>query len=153
VRCLVFAFVAVSLCASSSGRRREATPEISWRCNIDAERARGGPASIIVDGRSFVLLSQGTSGCRTLQRSEYRRHDVPDDAISAAAGWFAGGGEEFYAVLQHRTLFVYHRLVEESGPLHPRYRLIARIPWQPTTPNQSLHPTADRCTERLKEEL
>ena len=83
---------------------------------------------MVVDGRSFILLSRGTSGCRTLQRSEYRTHDVPEHAISAAAGWFAGGGEEFHAILQHRPLLIYHRLVEETGPEHPRYRRIGRIP-------------------------
>ena len=100
--------------------------------------------SVAVDGRRFVLFRDAASGCRTLRSSEHPAHDVPDDAISAAAGWFAGYGEEFYAVLQDRTLLVYHRLLEETGPLHPPYRLIARIPIHPTTPNQTMQVTATR---------
>ena len=121
-------FLTSCSCVYATAKDREATPQVSWHCELDAEQGRAGPASIVVNGHPFVLLKQGTSGCHTLERSEYRAHDVPDYAISAAVGWFAGGGEEFYALLRRDKLFVYHRLVEETGPLHPRYRLIARIP-------------------------
>ena len=132
MRYLLFALSAsvLSACVSSKSAR-ESAPQISWHCKFDPEQSRGGPASIIVDGQSFPLMSHGTSGCRTLPRSEYLAHDVPDDAISAAAGWFAGGGEEFYASLESETLVVYHRLVEETGPERPRYRKIGRIPFPP----------------------
>ena len=107
-----------ALCACGGARPRQpASPRISWHCEFDPENSRGGPASILVDGRSFVMLRYGTSGCHILDPSEYRLHDVPDYAISAAAGWFAGGGEEFSAVVYGTTLVVYHRLVEETGPV------------------------------------
>src|SRR5437899_10387042 len=100
MRCVFITFLASVLCACSSARAsRESPPQISWHWTFDPELSRGGPVSIVVDGHSFVLLRQGTSGCRPLQRSEYRGHDVPDDAISAVAGWFGGRGEEFYARL------------------------------------------------------
>ena len=154
MHCVVFTLIACSLWACAGARAsRETAPQISWHCAFDPEHSRSGPISVVVNGRSFVLVRQGASACRILERSEYRAHDIPDQAISAAAGWFAGGGEEFYASLQRQTLLVYHRLVEETGPLHPRYRVIARIPLHPTTPNQTLGRTADRPSERLKEEL
>lgn len=92
-------------------------------------------------------MSHGTSGCRTLTRSEYLAHDVPDDAISAAAGWFAGGGEEFYASLERETLVVYHRLVEEPGSEHPRYRRITRILFPPP-PNHTKQRTPNAAGVR-----
>lgn len=141
MRYLMFALSASLLSACiSSNAVRETAPQISWHCEFDPEQSRGGPTSIIVDGQTFPLMSHGTSGCHTLPRSEYLAHDVPDDAISAAAGWFAGGGEEFYARLQGETLVVYHRLVEETGPEHPRYRRIARIPF-PLPPNHTMQRT------------
>jgi hypothetical protein len=143
VRHLFLALVVSLLGGCATAIHREPEPQISWHCQFHAEQSGGGPMSIVVGGRSFILLRQGSSGCRTLRRLEYRAHEVPEHAISAAAGWFAGGGEEFYAVLQRQTLVVYHRFVEETGFEHPRYSVIARIPL-PATPNQAMQRTAGR---------
>lgn len=38
--------------------------------------------------------------CNLYTASDYAKYDIPKEAISACGGWWAGGGDYFYAVVQ-----------------------------------------------------
>ncbi|MFN2507446.1 MAG: hypothetical protein ABR589_01585 [Chthoniobacterales bacterium] len=120
-------------------------PQLSWECKVrlDDRDQILGSISLRVGERSVMLMRHPTSGCHTLERSEYHLHDVPNAALTAAAGWWAGGGEEFYVTLEGNMLVVFHRTVIEQSEI-PRYRVIKRIRLKPTSSNQSMERTAAR---------
>ena len=108
-------------------------PKISWECDgkPDAHGEILQSLSLRVDDR-VILLTEQTAICRELKRSEYHRHDVPETAITAAAGWLAGAGDEFYVAVDGSFLVIFHRTVDSQAEI-PSYRVLQRIPLRRTT--------------------
>ena len=56
--------------------------------------------------KSEVYLVEGNArekvasclACSTIERDDYRSYDIPAEAKSACGGWWAGGGDYFYAI-------------------------------------------------------
>lgn len=52
--------------------------------------------SLKVNGTSQILDS--VAACSVLDPSAYPNHEMPEEALTACGGWFAGGGDYFYAI-------------------------------------------------------
>ena len=73
---------------------------------------------------------------------------MPETAITAAAGWLAGAGDEFYVAVDGSFLVIFHRTVDSQAEI-PSYRVLQRIPLRRTTYNPAVQlaaDTADRDT-------
>jgi hypothetical protein len=120
-----------------------ALPLLRWEPHVAFTRHQTdlvGWIGLRVGDRSYRLIEHFRSSCGTLERSRYHWYGIPRDALTAAVGWYAGGGEQFYVVLRGSSLVVYHRTNEENGDISP-YRILTRIPLPRTTSNQALQPT------------
>lgn len=119
-------------CAAPHVQKSRSVPLVRWECHgrLD-ERSSDvvGWIGLRVGNRVIHLVKHPRSGCAPVDRSRYDSYDVPRDALTAAAGWYAGGGEQFYVVLRGSSLVVYHR-TEDEGVDIPPYTVLRRIPLQ-----------------------
>ncbi len=54
-----------------------------------------------------------TNTCDSIPRAAYEDHEIPDSAIAAVGGWWAGLGEYFYAIREGEGIAYYKGWVEE----------------------------------------
>ena len=112
----------------------QVAPKMSWNIEGEFDDIEGprNSVALVVGGVTTPLRKDQPVGYRKLSEQNWQGWGVPADAITACLGWWAGYGEVLYAVYQHPHVLVYFREVEEKSPL-PDFRLIARIPVNPTT--------------------
>jgi len=110
----------------------QARPALSWSFAMHRDRYDNphGNVYLLVSGRRVLVLRNADVYFHVLPRDEYASHDVPRIALTACAGWWAGGGEELYVVRRHGRLEVYNRGLDEDNSAHvlvPMYRRILSI--------------------------
>ena len=54
------------------------------------------------------------TACRPISKDAYSSHDIPEKALSACGGWYAGGGDYFYAIKHKNTIEVYSGWQDEG---------------------------------------
>ena len=142
----VFA-VALSSCAAPQLQHTVVVPPIRWEPHVAFKNGRQsdfvGWIGLRVGDRTIRLIEHPRSSCGTLDRSRYHWYGVPHTALTAAVGWYAGGGEQFYVTREGSSLVVHHRTDEEVAP-NPPWEVLKKIRLPATTSNQSLQPTAGR---------
>lgn len=52
--------------------------------------------------------------CASFTKEDYERHDIPQNAIAACGGWWAGAGDYLYVVEEKGKLVVYAGWQEEQ---------------------------------------
>ena len=105
-------------------------PALRWECHGTVDERSSdivGWIGLRVGSRIIHLLDHPRSGCEPVERSRYESYGIPPNALTAAAGWYAGSGEQFYVVLRGSSLVVHHR-TEDEGVDIPPYTILKRIP-------------------------
>jgi len=54
------------------------------------------------------------NGCGDIARTEYKTYEIPDSAIAACGGWYAGAGDYYYVVMQNGKAVVFEGWQDES---------------------------------------
>lgn len=79
------------------------------------EDKMGVPHTLVnlnVGGKNIFIDS--VTACSAIPANNFKQYDIPKDAIGACGGWWAGGGDYFYAVVQGKRLEIYQGWQEES---------------------------------------
>ncbi len=90
-----------------SAAEKEATPK-------ETNQKQGSPPSFVIDyftgeaetPRSTISLNMDGKiievteaiGCQPIQAGDYQQYQIPDAAVDACGGWWAGMGEYFYII-------------------------------------------------------
>ncbi len=114
----------------------QARPALSWSFAMHRDRYDNphGNVYLLVSGLRVLVLRNADADFHVLPREEYAIHDVPRAAVTACAGWWAGGGEDLYVVRRQGRLIVYNRGVDEDnseGASIPTYHRIRSIAFRP----------------------
>lgn len=106
----------------------QARPALSWSFNMRRDRYDNphGNVYLLISGRRVLVLRNADTYLRVLRREDYAAHDVPRAALTACAGWWAGGGEYLYVIRRHGRLDIYDRGLDEGAPT-PAYRRIRSV--------------------------
>jgi hypothetical protein len=64
------------------------------------------------DGKETKIKS--INGCADIARTEYKTYEIPDTAIAACGGWYAGAGDYYYVILQDGKPVVFEGWQDES---------------------------------------
>ena len=64
------------------------------------------------DGKETKIKS--INACREIAKSEYKTYEIPDTAIAACGGWYAGAGDYYYVVMQDGKAVVFEGWQDES---------------------------------------
>jgi hypothetical protein len=70
--------------------------------------------SLIVDGKTYKIASNVMGSFSIPDKDTWPDMKVPQNAITACMGWWAGAGDYYYAVLENGTLIVMHASVDEE---------------------------------------
>jgi len=81
----------------------------------------------INNNMEFVIEPKARAAFHVLQPKDFETSGVPKRALTACSGWFAGGGEDYYATYDGKRVLVYHRSLDELQKIE-RYKLIRRLP-------------------------
>ena len=54
------------------------------------------------------------NACAEIAKEQYKQMDIPDEAIMAKGGWYAGGGEYYYLVLLNGKIAVFEGWQDET---------------------------------------
>jgi hypothetical protein len=102
---------------------------VSWLFNIrnDKDGNPQGKVFLLVGGRKVLILPDAAAQYSVLDRTDYKSHDVPDTAVTACTGWWAGQGEDMYVLRRKRQLVVFIRYLDEgvSVPAYKRLKVIS----------------------------
>ncbi len=63
--------------------------------------------------------------CQPIEQAEFATYEIPDDALSAVGGWWAGAGDYFYAKKEGKKVGIYYAGVDEAmeTPGYPYQRV------------------------------
>jgi hypothetical protein len=76
---------------------------------------------------SKTKIKEITTMCENITTEEYPALEIPEDAISAVGGWWAGAGDYFYAAQNGETITFYYAGVDEMQDEPITYQAIARF--------------------------
>lgn len=65
-----------------------------------------------VDGKETKIKS--IYACADIPKTEYKRYEIPDTAIAACGGWWAGAGDYYYVAMQDGKPVVFEGWQDES---------------------------------------
>jgi hypothetical protein len=68
--------------------------------------------SLLADGKEIKIKT--INNCSLIDSSDYKRYEIPEDAICARGGWYAGGGDYYYIVKRNGKLSVFEGWDEEQ---------------------------------------
>lgn len=74
---------------------------------------------------SKTKIKEITAVCETIAPEAYAEHEIPSNALSAVGGWWAGGGDYFYAAQAAGKVTFYHATVDEMQEDPIAYQPIA----------------------------
>ena len=79
--------------------------------------------AIVEDGK--VKIAE-TNVCETLDKEQWADYEIPAEALTAAGGWWAGGGDYFYAIQKGEEIQILQAFIDESQAEVPYvYELLA----------------------------
>lgn len=123
IKVLLSAFVVLTLLASCRNTVQEpakekapaAAPAVKLTCVSKGEDENGVPKNEVilsVDGKEKLVAS--TTGCQEITKQEYSTYEIPDQAVAACGGWWAGAGNYYYAVVKEGVVTVFEGWNEEG---------------------------------------
>lgn len=68
--------------------------------------------SVVVAGKIKVIDT--VMACSVLKKQEFAQHDIPETAIDACGGWWAGAGDYFYLIEKNNQLQVFSGWLDEG---------------------------------------
>lgn len=81
---------------------------VSFDCvelsSIEDERGPQVIVSLVVNGTTTVIDT--VTAARPYEPSNFAQYDIPENALAACGGWFAGGGDYFYVSQENGKLEV-----------------------------------------------
>lgn len=84
-------------------------------CQVLPEDSMGVPHSILYLYNAGKKITVDTIySCVEIERSEYKSHKIPADAIIALGGWWAGSGDYYYLILRGGKPVVYEGWQDEQ---------------------------------------
>jgi len=102
---------------------------LQWIIDIhdDKDGYPRGNLMLFVQGHRVMIARGIDEHIKVVDPSEYADRKFPKGALLACAGWWAGGGDDFYVVRRGHRLRVYRRYVDEMDNGHQRFRLVKTI--------------------------
>jgi hypothetical protein len=67
---------------------------------------------LVIDYKNFDVGK--CQACGEIKKEDYDRYGIPKSAFSACGGWFAGGGDYFYAVRIENEILIYSGWQDEG---------------------------------------
>lgn len=64
------------------------------------------------DGKETKIKT--INACAEIARSAYKTYEIPDTAVAACGGWYAGAGDYYFVVLQNGKPVVFEGWQDES---------------------------------------
>lgn len=111
---------------ADSVAKSQSTPvkhEVKLGCREIASMDEMVPLSeiqLIVDGKVIPVDSANT--CNVITKEEYDNYFIPDNAVEAVGGWFAGGGDYFYLAMEGNEAVVYYGWADEGAEEKDMYQ-------------------------------
>lgn len=86
--------------------------------------------TLLMDGFPYTLDT--ITSCQNFAPSDFSNYEVPDSALAACGGWFAGSGDYFYATKKENVLQVYYGWQgEEQADEGFNYQVIKEFIFRP----------------------
>jgi hypothetical protein len=87
-----------------------------WRFEIAGEDQFGTPMVrvLMIRNNKEHYISTGMFNYNMIDTSDYKAFEIPGEALTAARGWWAGTGEDFWVIDNDTMLFVYNRQIDEK---------------------------------------
>ena len=121
--------VCIAPTASRGASLARPSPKLAWV--FDTHRDKDDtPISnvlLVVNGRRIVVARDLVDRFTVVERREFKDRDFPSKALIACAGWYAGGGDDYYVTRRGRRLYVYNRGVDESDKERQPFTLVKII--------------------------
>ena len=90
-------------------------PAVWLECKVGAEDSSGNPhADVILFRGGYEQKVASINACSEIPKSEYKTYEIPENAISAIGGFWAGLGSYFYLVEKDGVYSVYEGFTEEG---------------------------------------
>ncbi len=90
--------------------------QFSWSIKVTHDKL-GTPTSLvslIINKRNHFVTKVIGNEMKPMTRDQFAGWKVPKIATTACFGWFAGGGDLYYAIERRHALKIYHRAIDES---------------------------------------
>jgi hypothetical protein len=120
-------------CGNKSDKAKETTTPVDTAASVANEPAVAaasnvklickelGEDSLNIPHFDVLLSADGTetkiksiNACADIAKSAYKTYEIPDTAIAACGGWYAGAGDYYYVVMQDGKAVVFEGWQDES---------------------------------------
>lgn len=99
---------------AASGHEPAITPTLICKEIRNADENPESPFSeVYVRFGDYQLKVADVSVCLSMDKSEYASQNIPDTALSAVGGWWAGAGDYFYLIADGNNYRILHKAVDE----------------------------------------
>ena len=90
-------------------------PAVWLECKVGAEDSSGNPhADVILFRGGYEQKVASINACNEIPKAEYKNYEIPENAITAIGGFWAGLGSYFYLVEKDGVYSVYEGFTEEG---------------------------------------
>ena len=111
-------FVLYLICYAFVGCNPDASiteaPEVALFCEVKSTDEFGIPQSAvytIIDNQKIKIANIAT--CDSIPPDSFSSYGIPDSALAAVGGWYAGAGDYLYAILQEQQVVFYQGWQDE----------------------------------------
>lgn len=102
-------------CVFDASSEEKAPVTARFECETRIDEATGSPFSeayLLVGEQKIKIADIGA--CDPLAPADYASYQIPDSALAACGGWWAGAGDYLYLIRQENTLVVLQGWQEEG---------------------------------------
>ena len=107
---------------------RDSVP-YQWSIKVTRDK-QGIPTSavsIVVNKHSHFVAKVEGNEMKPMDRALFDGWDVPKSSVTACFGWYAGGGDIYYALRRPHLLRIYHRAIDESDEKEQKPKLVLSL--------------------------
>jgi hypothetical protein len=103
--------------------------EVSFRCEtvMDENEVPASQVFLVINEQATKVAD--IQACDTIGKEDYQRYKMPNNALAACGGWFAGAGDYVYAVQLKDQIVVFQGYQDEmqtEDSFH--YKEVAKVP-------------------------
>ncbi len=112
--CCIAVCIAAASCRNDSKVQDWSSMNIQLNCE-ELEGSENSPSFAIylqVEDRKTKIAEIGST-CNGITREEFESYEIPQTAIDAVGGWWAGAGDYFYTVAEGDVVAVYQGYADE----------------------------------------